>query len=89
MHQFKKTQKCIDEFCHYWMSLPPLAHVINFHVFSAQRRNDCAIDYNSGRSEPVICLHLQEENVERMFFLMTNSSALEELIGCDTMKYGN
>jgi hypothetical protein len=36
MHQFKKKhKKCIDEYCHYWMSLPPLAHVINFHVFSA------------------------------------------------------
>jgi hypothetical protein len=32
---------------------------------------------------------LQEENVERMFFLMMNSSALEGLIDCNTMKYGN
>jgi hypothetical protein len=27
--------------------------------------------------------HIQEENVERMFFLMMNSSALEGLIDCN------
>jgi hypothetical protein len=40
-------------------------------------------------SGPVRHHHLQDENVERMFFLMTNSSALEGLIDCDTTKQGN